>query len=56
MDQMIANCKTEASRKPVVRDEHIAQVLKAWWQESVYTAPTDWVWPHHNRRVSSRSG
>jgi integrase len=44
VDQVIGNCKTEASRKPVVMDEHIAQVLKAWRQESVYTAPTDWVW------------
>ena len=25
-------------------DEHIAQALKAWRQESMYTAPTDWVW------------
>jgi integrase len=44
VDQVIGNCKTEASRKPVVMDEHIAQVLKAWRQESVYTASTDWVW------------
>ena len=42
VDQVIGNCKT--SRKPVVMDEHIAQVLKAWRQESLYTAPTDWVW------------
>jgi integrase len=44
VDQVIGNCKTEASRKPVVMDEHIAQALMAWRQESVYTAPTDWVW------------
>jgi len=44
VDQVIGNCKTEASRKPVVIDEHIAQALIAWRQESVYTAPTDWVW------------
>jgi integrase len=44
VDQVIGNCKTEASRKPVVMEEHIVQVLKAWRQESVYTAPTDWVW------------
>jgi integrase len=44
VDQAIGNCKTEASRKPVVIDEHIAQALIGWRQESTYTAPTDWVW------------
>src|SRR6476646_10042882 len=44
VDQVIGHCKTEASRKPVVMDEHIAQALKAWRQESMYKAPTDWVW------------
>jgi site-specific recombinase XerD len=44
VDQAIGKCKTEASRKPVVMDEHIAQVLIAWRQESAHTAPTDWVW------------
>jgi len=48
VDQVVGKCKTEASRKPVVIDEHIAQALIAWRQESVYTAPDDWVWasPH----------
>jgi integrase len=44
VDQSIGKCKTEASRKPVVIDEHIAQALIAWRQQSTYTAPTDWVW------------
>jgi integrase len=44
VDQVVGNCKTEASRKPVVMNEHIAQALMAWRQESTYTAPTDWVW------------
>ncbi|MGZ4855885.1 MAG: tyrosine-type recombinase/integrase [Candidatus Angelobacter sp.] len=48
VDQVIGQCKTETSRKPVVMDEHIAQALIAWRQESTYTAPSDWVWasPH----------
>jgi integrase len=37
-------CKTEASRKHVPMDEHVARVLRAWRQESVYTKPEDWVW------------
>lgn len=44
VDQAIGKCKTEASRKPVVMDEHIAQALIAWRQQSTYTAPADWVW------------
>ena len=44
VDQVIGNCKTEASRKPVVMAEPIAQALIAWRQESTYTAPDDWVW------------
>ncbi len=44
VDQAIVKCKTEASRKPVVMDEHIEQALIAWRQESNHTAPTDWVW------------
>lgn len=44
VDQAIGKCKTEVSRKPVVMDEHIAQALIAWRQESAHTAPTDWVW------------
>jgi len=44
VDQAIGKCKTEASRKPVVMDENIAQAVIAWRQESTHTAPTDWVW------------
>ena len=44
VDQAIGKCKTEASRKPVVMDGHIAQVLIEWRRQSTYTAPADWVW------------
>jgi integrase len=43
VDQIVGKCKTETSRKPVVIDEHIAQALIAWRQESIYTGPQDWV-------------
>jgi hypothetical protein len=56
VDQVIGNCKTEASRKPVVMDEHIAQALMAWRQESVYTASTDWSGLHHGSADGSPSG
>ena len=44
VDQAIGHCKTEASRKPVVMDEHMAKILTEWRQESAYTRPEDWVW------------
>jgi site-specific recombinase XerD len=44
VDQAIGKCKTEVSRKPVVMNDHIAQALIAWRQESTYTASGDWVW------------
>jgi integrase len=52
VDQIVGDCKTETSRKPVVMDEHIAQALIAWRQESMYTGPQDWVWasPHRKGR------
>jgi len=48
VDQAVGNCKTEASRKPVVMGPYIAQALVTWRQESPYADPEDWVWasPH----------
>ncbi len=50
VDCHVGTCKTEASCKPVPIDEHIAQVLMAWRQESTYTKPQDWVWASPNKR------
>ena len=50
VDQAIGSCKTEASRKPVVIDEHIAQALTACRQESTYTGPNDWLWASPQKR------
>lgn len=50
VDQQVGNCKTEASRKPVVIDEHISSVLLAWRQESLYTGHEDWVWASPQRK------
>jgi site-specific recombinase XerD len=32
-------------------NEHIAQVLMAWRQESIYTKPDDWVWASPRKRA-----
>ena len=50
VDQVIGKCKTEASQKPVVIDEHITHALVAWRQESMYTGPDDWVWASPHRK------
>jgi integrase len=52
VDQVEGKCKTEVSEKPVPMDEHIAQVLIAWRQESVYTKPQDWVWASPHKKGS----
>lgn len=50
VDQAIGKCKTEASQKPVVMNEHIAHALVAWRQESMYISPDDWVWASPQRK------
>ena len=45
---VIGNCKTEASRKPVPMDPILASELWAWKQDSPYGQPHDWLFasPH----------
>ena len=50
VDQAVGKCKTEASQKPVVIDEHIVRALIAWRQESMYTGPDDWIWASPHRK------
>lgn len=56
VDQVIGNCKTEASRKPVVMDDHIAQALKDGGRRACTRPPPIGSGPHHRRRVGSPSG
>jgi integrase len=50
VDQAVGKCKTEASQKPVVIEEHIVRALIAWRQESMYIGPDDWVWASPHQR------
>ena len=45
---VVGNCKTEASRKPVPLDLTLASELWTWKQDSAYGQPNDWVFasPH----------
>src|SRR6266852_3256779 len=40
---VVGNCKTEASKKPVPMDPILASELWAWKQHSSYNQPYDWV-------------
>jgi integrase len=44
----IGNCKTEASRRPVPLDAHVAADLWLWKETSVYSKPDDWVFASHH--------
>ena len=50
--RMIGNCKTEASRKPVPLDVHVAADLWLWKEASSYSKPDDWIFasPHTQGR------
>ncbi len=49
---VVGNCKTEASRKPVPLDLTLASELWTWRQDSAYRQPNDWIFasPHSRGR------
>ena len=49
---VVGNCKTEASRKPIPMDPILASELCTWKQNSPYRQPNDWVFasPHTQGR------
>jgi len=53
VDQVVGNCKTEASRKPMPMHSAMAEALWHWKQVSLYTRPEDWVFasPFTNGRL-----
>ena len=40
---VVGNCKTEASRKPMPMDPILASELQTWKQDTAYGQPNDWV-------------
>jgi len=48
--QVVGNCKTEASRKPVPLESAVAEDLWLWKQNSPYSGPDDWVFPSHRKK------
>jgi integrase len=48
--QVVGDCKTEASAKPVPMDEYMAEDLKRWHRQSPYPMPDDWVFASPSMR------
>jgi integrase len=48
--QVVGDCKTEASAKPVPMDEYMAEDLQRWRRQSPYPMPEDWVFASPSMR------
>jgi integrase len=56
VDQVVGRCKTEASQKPVPLDAYTAQDLRAWYRETPYREPGDWVFASNSNRAGKMRG
>jgi integrase len=56
VDQVVGRCKTEASQKRIPLDEYTAQDLLAWYQETRYQAPDDYVFAADSNRAGKKRG
>ncbi len=54
VDQVVGRCKTEASQKPVPLDAYTAQDLRAWYRETSYREPGDWVFASNSNRAGKK--
>jgi len=48
--QVVGNCKTEASAKPVPMDSYMAEDLLRWRRQSIYSSNDDWVFASETMR------
>lgn len=56
VDQVVGRCKTEASQKPVPIDEYTMGDLLAWFRETPFREPEDWVFATNSSRAGSKRG
>jgi integrase len=56
VDQVVGRCKTEASQKRIPLDEYTAQDLLAWFQQTLYRDPGDYVFAANSSRAGKKRG
>ena len=56
VSQVVGRCKTEASQKPVPIDEYTMGDLLAWFQETAFREPEDWVFATNSSRAGKKRG
>ena len=56
VDQVVGKCKTEASQKPVPIDEYTMANLMAWFRETPFRNPDDWVFAADSNRAGEKRG
>jgi len=56
VDQVVGRCKTEASQKPVPIDEYTMGDLLAWFRETPFREPEDWVFATNSSRAGKKRG
>jgi integrase len=56
VDQVVGRCKTEASQKRIPLDEYTAQDLLAWFQQTLYRDPEDYVFAASSSRAGEKRG
>lgn len=56
VDQVVGRCKTEASQKPVPIDEYTMGDLLAWYRDTPFREPEDWVFATNSCRAGKKRG
>ena len=56
VDQVVGRCKTEASQKRIPLDGYTAQDLLAWFQQTLYRDPDDYVFAANSSRAGKKRG
>jgi len=56
VSQVVGRCKTEASQKPVPIDEYTMSDLLAWFRETPFREPEDWVFATNSSRAGKKRG
>src|SRR5271166_738338 len=56
VDQHVGPVKTEVSRKLMPMDEYVARDLMAWYEQTPYKQPSDYLWATDANRAGSKRG